>query len=111
MRTSVVCDRCSVILQNRTRRRQDDGAFATLDSGQVSADAKTVELFTDVFGSGLTSRAVGFAQAVGMIEELAGYQSRIGEAVGASFGEYVPDGDEELASHGDDGLVLAQARF
>ena len=46
-----------------------------------------------------------------MSEQLARNLVRISKAVGALFGQDVPDGDQEFAGNGDDSLVASQAWF
>jgi hypothetical protein len=91
------------------RRRETDGTGGGAGGREVGADVDLVEKGADELGDGQIVRAAGFAETVGISKEEASDLVRIGEAVGGMVGEDVPDGDEELAGDGDDGLVVADA--
>jgi len=55
--------------------------------------------------------ASGLAQAIGILEQLAGHPFRLDETVGDLLGEDIPDGNEQFARNGDNSLVTAQAGF
>jgi len=79
------------------------------DVSEMLADAKAVELLADESRAGKTLRPVGLSEPVSMLQELASDPFGLGEAIGDALGEDVPDGDEQLAGDGDDGLVASQA--
>ncbi len=75
------------------------------------ADAEAVKLLASVSGYRLPCGSIVFAQGISDLDELAGDALRLGMFVGEAFREYVPDGDEQFASDGDDGFVATEAGF
>jgi len=92
-------------------RRKTDGAGRGADESEVGAKVELVEKSANELGNGQPVGAASFPQTVGIGQEETSDLVRIGEAVGGVVGEDVPDGDEELAGNGDDGLVVTDTRF
>lgn len=66
-------------------------------------------MLAGVLSSGLTVGTISLAKVIGVLQQFASYLIRLGEAVGAACGKYVPDGNQELASDGHDRLVIPPA--
>ena len=75
------------------------------------ANLEPVELLARVFQGALPFRQVLDTQAVGVGKEGAGHLRRLGEAVGLCLGEHMPDGNQQPAGDGHDGLGPTQAGF
>jgi len=88
--------------------RGDDALAAVVERVKVVTDAEAHQVIADELGGGEAAAEVVIEQP-GPGHELGGDFARVGVAVGFPLGEEVPEGDEEFAGDGDDGLLLADA--
>ena len=68
-----------------------------------------IELLSDELSSGLTRRAIAFADLVGELHQFASNDLRLGKAIGGLVGQHVPDGHQQFAGDRDNGSVATQA--
>jgi len=78
---------------------------------EIAGEVEAVELGADVGCGGKPGWAIGDAELVDSIHQFASDTQRFSVLVSDLKGEDVPDGDEQLASNGDNSLVATQARF
>ena len=88
--------------------RRDDAFAAVLETVEVVTEAEAHQVVADELGGGEASAQV-VIELPGPGHELGGDFARVGVAVGLFLGQDVPDGDEEFAGDGDDGLLPADA--
>ena len=88
--------------------RGDDAFAAVLETIEVVTQAETHQVVADELGGGQAA-AQFVIEFPGPVHELGRDFARVGVVIGLSFGQDVPDGDEEFASDGDDSLLLADA--
>lgn len=84
-----------------------EGLRAPGDLLHLLADLQPVELAAGETERGLPLGQVLHPHLVGKSEQTAGYLGGIGEFVRCLFRQDVPDYHQQLASNGDDGLLLA----